>query len=106
MKKIAFILILAFLSLQAQELTTEQLMQTYSYNHKSSLKLKHQRTLQKLAQVSQEAAYTLAQKECQGEVDTSKLMRHNKRLFYSIAMGNCSIKIDALDGSIMSKERE
>jgi len=104
----SFILIPALLItvLSAQELTPEQLEKTESYNHKPSVQMKIKRNLQKIANISKEEAYTLAKSECLGEVLNSKLMRHNKRLFYAIAMDKCRIRVDALDGSVMCKEKK
>lgn len=104
MKKIVLGLTTLLLSLSAQELTPEQWMQIQSYNHKSSLKLKQQHLLNQLAQVSEADAHTLAQNECGGDISRSKLMQHNRRLFYTIALDRCTLQIDALDGSIMRKE--
>ena len=89
---------------EAQELTPRQIASTYTYSQKLSLKVQHRRLLQKMAIFKQEEAYRIADKHCSSMVKKSHLMRHGKRLFYTMETSNCLIKIDALDGSIMSKE--
>ena len=91
-------------TLNAQDLTPSQIMSTYNYNHSLSAKIKHKQLLQRMATVKKEEAKTIAKEECGDEVEFSKLKRHGNRLFYAMRTDTCSIKVDALDGSIMSKE--
>ncbi len=95
---------LILFSLQAKELTPSQVVSTYNYNHKTSTKIKQKKVLQKLAVIKKDEATKLAYASCNSKIEFSKLLRHNKRLFYAIKTNNCSIKIDALDGSIISKK--
>ena len=92
-------------TLQAQDLTPSEVASTYNYKHSASAKIKHKRLLQKMATVKKDKAQELALKNCGGEVELTKLIRHRKRLFYAIKTDDCSIKIDALDGSIISQKK-
>lgn len=91
-------------TLQAQELTASQVASTYTYNHKLSMKVKYRRLLQNMANLNKEKAQDIAVKSCDATIKNSRLMRHGKRLFYAIRTQKCLIKIDALDGSTMSKK--
>lgn len=103
MKYLIFIGVL-FGMLHAQELTPDQIVATHSYNHKPSVELKQRRLLQKMANLNKEEAHALAVKLCKSKVALSKLTRHGKRLFYAIRTHTCSLKIDALDGSVLSRK--
>ena len=102
MKYLLLTLVL-FGTLQAQDLTPSEVFKTYNYNHGISAKIKHKRLLQKMAIVKKDKAYKIAESSCESEVIFSKLSVHNRRLFYSVKTASCSIKIDALDASIISK---
>ena len=91
-------------AVQAQELTPSQIASTHSYNHKSSMKVKYRRLLQKMATINKEEAHAIAHKNCPSSIENSRLIRHGKRLFYAVRTQNCLIKVDALDGSVMSKK--
>lgn len=91
-------------AVQAQELTPSQVASTYNYNNSPSAKIKHKRLLKKMATVKEEEATNIAKESCESEVSLSKLTRHGKRLFYAMKTETCSIKIDALDGSIMTRK--
>jgi len=103
MKHLLLILVLLG-TLQAQELTPSQVVSTYSYKHSVSSKIKQKRLLQKMATVKKEKAQETAKAKCGSEVKLTKLIRHGNRLFYAMRTASCSIKIDALDGSIISKK--
>ena len=91
-------------TVQAQELTANQVVSTYNYKHSISAKIKHQRLLQTMATIKKDKAQKMATKSCGDEVELTKLTRHGNRLFYAMSTSSCSIKIDALDGSIISKK--
>ncbi|MBU1668938.1 hypothetical protein KKC13_11015 [bacterium] len=93
-----------FGALHAQELTPEQVASTHTYNHKLSMKVKYRRLLQNMANVNEEEAQEIASKSCDAAIKNTRLMRHGKRLFYAIRTQKCLIKVDALDGSTMSKK--
>ena len=103
--KTLLLITLLFAGLQAQELSTEQVSKLLNYNHSISGKLRYKRALQKMATISLEKAQTITNSETNESIEQSKLKRHSTRLFYSIQTANHALKIDALDGSIISKER-
>ncbi len=92
-------------SIEAQELTIEQVSKLRNYNHSMSGKFRHKRALIRMANISKEKSQEITQNETNESVKYSKLRDHNRRLFYSIQTSSYRIKIDALDGSIISKER-
>ena len=91
-------------TLQAQELTASQIASTHTYNHKLSMKVKYRRLLQKMANINEEKAQEIASKSCDSAIKNTRLMRQGKRLFYAIRTQKSLIKVDALDGSTMSKK--
>ncbi|NEW60593.1 hypothetical protein GSY74_04790 [Sulfurovum sp. bin170] len=91
-------------TLQAQDLTPNQIVSTYNYNHSASAKIKQKRLLQRMATVKKEKAQEMAKEKCGAKVELTKLTRHGNRLFYAMRTDSCSIKIDALDGSIISQK--
>jgi uncharacterized membrane protein YkoI len=103
--KTLLLIALLFAGLQAQELSTEQVSKLHNYNHSISGKLRYKRALQKMATISLEKAQTITNSETNESIEQSKLKQHGTRLFYSIQTANHALKIDALDGSIISKER-
>lgn len=99
------LLITLFLGLiHAQELTPSQVQETLKYNHKPSQKVQYRRLLQGMAELTKEEAESIAAQKCDASVKQSRLMRHGKHLFYAIKTTKCLIKVDALDGSIMTKK--
>lgn len=100
-----FVLFISLGLLNAQELTPSQSARLQNYNHSLSGKLRHKRLMQSMVEVSREEAQKTAKESCKAkEIKTLKLSMHNKRLFYRIKTENCSIKIDALDGTVMEKK--
>ena len=91
-------------TLQAQDLTPSQVASTYNYKHSASSKIKQKRLLQKMTTVKKEKAKETVKKKCGSDIKLTKLTRHGNRLFYAMRTDSCSIKIDALDGSIISKK--
>jgi uncharacterized membrane protein YkoI len=90
--------------LHAQELTPSQVSSMYMYDYSTSAQIKHKRMLAKMATLQPSEAHDIAMQHCQGDVQNIKLIRHAKRLFYAMQIEKCSIRIDALDGSIISKK--
>jgi len=93
----------------AQPLSIEQMSKLRNYNHTFSGKLRHKRALQKIATVKEEEAKEIALNACNQEkksIESIKLAHHSDRIFYRISMDGCKLKIDALDGSIISKEED
>ena len=100
------LLLIPFLwgAVYAQDLTSTQMMKLTKPKSGLLAKIKYQRLLKRTAKIEQNQAKAIAQKACGGEVSFVKLKKHGRRLFYRIKIAKCSLKIDALDGSIMSKE--
>ncbi len=90
--------------LHAKELNPNEVFSTYQYHHSTLSQLQQKRVLAKMATLKPEKAQHIATQSCKSNIRQSKLIRHGKRLFYAIKTENCSIKIDALDGSIISKK--
>lgn len=92
-------------TLHSEELTIEQIAKARNFNHSLSGKLRHKRLLKKMAKVSEKEAVEMAKKSCATkEVEFTKLSIRGARLFYLIETQKCTLKIDALDGSLMEKE--
>ena len=100
------LLLIPFLwgAVYAQDLTPTQMMKLTKPKSGLLAKIKYQRLLKRTAKIEKDQAKAIAQKACGAEVSLVKLKKHSRRLFYRINIAKCSLKVDALDGSIMSKE--
>jgi len=91
-------------TIQAEELTTQEVAQTLNYRHSALGEKRHQRTLKRLAKISTTQAAQISQEQCQSEIRQSRLIRHGNRLYYHINTSTCYLRLDALDGTIINKE--
>jgi len=105
MQKLLLTLLLLGATLHAEDLSSEQIAKLLNYKHSLLGKLQHKRALKKMANISEEQAKEITKNETNESVEESKLKRHSTRLFYTIQTANHALRIDALDGSIISKER-
>ena len=105
MNKILLTTLLLCASLEAQSLTTEQELRLMNYSHTSSGKLRHQRILKRMTSITQEKAILQVEEMLKEEVLQSRLVHHNRRLFYRLRTVHYHIKVDALDGTIISQGR-
>jgi len=101
MKKYILILLTGAVLLPAQPLTIEQMATLQNYSHSLSGKLRYKKRLKKIANLDKREAFKRAKAVCKEDIQQSKLMKHSDRIFYKISTETCSIRIDALDGSII-----
>ncbi len=73
------------------------------YNHKPSVKLEHKLKLKTVAEISSTEAKKMTLKLCNEPVVYQKLTYKDKLLFYLNITKHCAVKINALDGTIISK---
>jgi uncharacterized membrane protein YkoI len=102
MQKILLTLALLGVS-NAQTLTLSEVSKLRNYGHSISAKMRYKRLLQKTAIIKKDEAYTLAEKVCQSDVSSAKLLVHANRLFYLLKTEKGTVKIDALDAEIIEK---
>jgi len=92
-----------------QSLSPEQMAKLRNYNHKMSVKIAHKRMLQRMAIVKKDEAKKIALESLDREkknIQYIKLMHRFDRIFYQVRVNNISLKIDALDGSIIEKKSQ
>lgn len=104
MKQIVILWIGVVLFANSQELTIEEASKLRSYNHSFSGKAREERAMRRVAKISRDRAYTIAKSVCKQKIYGSRLKMRNNRLFYIVNLKNCSVKVDALDGSIIGGE--
>jgi len=74
-----------------------------NYNHTPSVKQQHKLKLKRLAKISSIEAKKITIKICNEPVVYQKLTHKGQLLFYLNITKHCAIKINALDGTIISK---
>lgn len=100
------LLILSIIScaVLAQTLTIDQQVRLKTYNHKPSLKNTVKKRMKSMAKITQDEAYLIARTKCQEGEITLNLNHYKQYLFYEIKNNTCNLKINALDGSLITKE--
>lgn len=104
MKALLYIIVFSITASANAQLMVEDTIQLRTYNHKLSLKLKKQRLLRQLAEVTSKEARKMAAAYCHGDVISHRLTHKGQLLFYRSSTKNCEIDINALDGSVISKK--
>ena len=102
-----FILIISLLLgvVEAEELTTAQVAKARNYNHSLSGKLRYKRLLQNMAKINKQEAREIVKEKIENQkILYLKLLRRGARLFYLINTKSSTVRVDALDGSIMDKQ--
>lgn len=79
-------------------------IQLKNYNHRPSVKMQHKLKLKRLAKITKLEAKKITQKSCDEAVVYQRLTHKGQLLFYINMTKHCAVKINALDGSIISKE--
>jgi len=74
-----------------------------NYNQRPSVKMMHKLKLKRLAKVSPDEVKKITLKECDEPVVYQKLRHKGQLLFYFVSTKDCTIKINALDGTIIEK---
>ncbi len=105
MKKIVILWIAIAIVANARELTIEEASKLRGYNHSFSGKLKQQRAMKRVSKIDRKRAYAIGRSICKSKNLYGKLKMRNQRLFYDLHSKNCSVKVDALDGSIVGVVR-
>ena len=76
-----------------------------SYNHRPSVKMKNKRKIHKLHKVNEEQAKQIAKEETKEEIESIKLTHHKKYLIYKVSTEQYDLTINALDGTIIKKQK-
>ncbi len=78
-------------------------IQLKNYNNRPSVKLQHKQKLKRLAKVTSQEAKRITSKICNESVVYQKLTYRGQLLYYVNSTNNCTVKVNALDGTIISK---
>jgi len=105
MKTLVFVLFLSLFSKanEAKPLLVDRSISLQNYNHKASVKLQHQHKLKRLARITSSKAKEITVKVCNKPVVNQKLTHKGQLLFYLNKTKVCMVKVNALDGTIISK---
>ena len=74
-----------------------------NYNHKPSVKLQHKLKLKRLSKITSKMAKDITVKICNEPVVYQKLTHKGQLLYYLNRTKQCVVKVNALDGTIISK---
>lgn len=105
MKIPLFVLILSLFTVanESKPLLVDSSINLQNYNHKPSLTLKHRYKLKRLARISPTKAKEITAQACKEPVVYQRLTHKAQLLFYMSVTNTCALKINALDGTIISK---
>jgi len=112
--KIVILLLVPFIIFASSELlyvgetlnNREHMSLHGSYNHRPSIKMKNKRKIHKLHKVNEEQAMKIAKEETKEEVESIKLTHHKKYLIYKISTEQYDLTINALDGTVIKKQKK
>jgi len=110
--KLAMLLSIPFIIFASSEtlftgesLSNREHMSLHTYNHRPSVKLKNKRKIYRLAKVDKAQAATVAKKETSEDVTSLRLRHQGKYLIYKITTEGHSLIINALDGTVIKKQK-
>lgn len=89
----------------SQTLTLDQKQSLQTYNRKPSQKDTVEQRMKTFANITKSEALNIAKKHCQTPKANAILSLHDTYLFYHIQGNSCDLYINALDGTLISRER-
>ena len=103
MKALLYTILFSVIGAANTQLMVDNTIPLRTYNHKLSLKLKKQRLLRQLANITQKEARKMAILYCKEDIISHRLRHKGQLLFYRSYTENCKVEINALDGALISK---
>lgn len=88
-----------------KSLSNREHMSLHTYNHRPSVKMKNKRRIYKLAKVNKSQAKQIVKEETKEEVEFMKLTHHKKYLIYKVSTKQYDLTINALDGTVIKKQK-
>lgn len=93
-----------FVFAQGQTLTPSEHNSIHGYNHRPIVKMQNKRNMHKLHKVDEEEAIKIVKEQTKEDVEEIKLTHTGNIMFYKIQTQSYSIKINAMDGSVIDKK--
>lgn len=93
-------------SYTGETLNQQEHRSIHGYNQKPTVKMKNKRKAHELHKVNEEQAKSIAREETKEEVISLKLIHTNKYLIYKVTTEHYSLKINALDGTVMQIQKK
>ena len=103
MKYFTLLLIPLFVFAAEGTLTPMQHNSIHGYNHKPTVKMQKKRNMHKIHKVDEKEVTEIVKNITKEDIKKMKLTHVGRILFYKIQTQNYSIKINAMDGSIIEK---
>ena len=103
MKYLTLLITPMFVFAQGQTLTPSEHNSIHGYNHKPIVKMQNKRDMHKLHKVDEEEASKIAREHTKEDVQKIKLTHTGNIMFYNVQTQSFSIKINAVDGSVIDK---
>ena len=104
MKYLTLLTIPMFVFAQEQTLTPSEHNSIHGYNHRPIVKMQKKRNMHKLHQVDEEEAIRIAKESTKEDVQEIRLTHTGNIMFYNVQTQSFSIKINAMDGSVIDKK--
>ncbi len=101
-----FLLLVLTLFVDAEQMSSMEHQSIHSYNHRPNLKNSGEKKAHRLHKIDEKQARAIAQKHCKEKDVKLKLTHSGRTLYYIATTKNCTITIDALDGTVKSADNE
>lgn len=89
-----------------ETLTFDEYMSIHNYNHRPSVKLKKKRQIHRLSKLNEQDAERITEKETKEKSQFIRLTHRGKYLMFKVHTQNYQLSINALDGTIIKKEKK
>ncbi len=94
-----FLLLTLTLLVDAEQMSSMEHQSLHSYNHRPNLKKSGKKQAHRLHKIDEKQARMIAQKYCKEKGVKLKLTHRGRTLYYIATTENCTIAINALDGT-------
>ncbi|WP_201352730.1 PepSY domain-containing protein [Hydrogenimonas urashimensis] len=97
----------ATLCIAEGNITPQEHNRFHNSNFRPTIRLQKARAMQDLAAIDKNEAKTIARRACPGSSIEKIALRHqNNLLYWQATTTSCRLKIDAVNGTILEKERK
>jgi hypothetical protein len=106
MKSIFLLFVPLMVFATGETLTFEEHMSIHNSNHRPSIKLKKKRQMHRLSKLNEQDAQSITKKETKEESQSIRLTHRGKHLMFKVHTENYLLSINALDGTIIKREKK
>ena len=106
MKSIFLLFLPLMVFATGETLTFREHMSIHNYNHRPSIKLKKKRQMYRLSKLNEQDAERITEKKTMEKSQSIRLTHRGKHLMFKVHTENYRLSINALDGTIIKKEKK